>query len=106
MRHDTRDNQAAVVAAGARKPTSNYELTPVEDRCRVIAHLSNPISRMSLADAPTLSEFVPVEMFYGVERALEAEIIGGNGTGEHLTGLANTSGVQVVPYHEHQALCL
>jgi HK97 family phage major capsid protein len=36
-------------------------------------------------------------MFFGLEQALEAEIITGSGTGEHIEGMANTAGIQTVP---------
>jgi HK97 family phage major capsid protein len=98
LRQTVRDNQAAVVAPFARKPTSNYQLEPVEDKTRTIAHLSSPIHRNDLADSSALQAFVQSEMYYGIERALESEIITGDGTGEHLPGLANTSGVLAVPY--------
>jgi HK97 family phage major capsid protein len=97
-RHDVRSNQAAPVAPGGRKPVSDYALTPVEDSCKTIAHLSTPVQRQSLADAVTLQDFIQTEMFYGVERALEDEVINGDGTGQNLTGLAHTSGVQTVAY--------
>lgn len=96
LRQTVRTNNAAVVAPGALKPTSIYNFERVEDRCRVVAHLSEPIPRQDLSDAPVLAQFVQVEMFDGLERALEAEIIGGDGTGEHFTGLNATSGVQTV----------
>ncbi|AUH68895.1 MULTISPECIES: phage major capsid protein [Gordonia] len=34
-------------------------------------------------------------LVYGLDKALEVEVIGGDGTGAHLTGLLNTSGVQI-----------
>jgi len=97
-RQTVRTNRAAPVAAGSRKPTSDYTTELIEDRARVIAHLSQPQSRMDFADAPALQDFVGSEMFYGLETALEDELLNGDGTGEHLTGLAHTSGVQTVAY--------
>lgn len=93
-----RMNRAAPVPAGARKPTSDFGTEFVEDRVRVIAHLSQPQSRQDFADSAALGEFVASEMFYGLERALEDEMLNGDGTGEHLTGLAHTPGVQAVAY--------
>lgn len=96
LKQSLRDSNASVVAPGALKPTSIYEFERVEDRCRTIAHLSEPIPRQDLSDAPALAQFIQVEMFDGLERALEAEIVGGDGTGEHLTGLNATAGIQTV----------
>jgi HK97 family phage major capsid protein len=97
-RQTVRENRAAPVAAGTRKPTSDYSFELVEDRARVLAHLSQPQSRMDFSDAPALSDFISSEMFYGLERCLEDELLNGDGTGEHLTGLAHTDGVQPVGY--------
>ncbi|MEV6931744.1 phage major capsid protein [Dactylosporangium sp. NPDC051485] len=95
FRQITRTNNATVVAPGAKKPTSIYETVLIDDRARVVAHLTEPIPRQDLMDAPLLEQWVSSELLYGLEVALEAEILTGNGTGEHLTGLNNISGVQV-----------
>lgn len=94
MRQTTRTNNAAVVAPAGLKPTSIFTLTRIDDRVRVIATLSEGIPRQDLADAAMLSTFLDTEMRLSVETALESEILDGDGTGEHFTGLANTSGVQ------------
>ncbi|MER5352764.1 phage major capsid protein [Kitasatospora sp. NPDC002551] len=94
LRQTTRTNNAAVVAPGARKPTSLYTLTRFDDRVRTIAHLSEPINKFDLEDAPSLRQFLDQEMRLGLELALEGEILNGDGTGEHMTGVANVSGSQ------------
>lgn len=52
MRQTVRTNAAAVVAAGALKPTSVYTVTRVENSLVVIAHLSEGIPRHWLIDTP------------------------------------------------------
>ncbi|MFF8264070.1 phage major capsid protein [Streptomyces virginiae] len=94
MRQTVRTNNAAVVARGALKPESVYTLTRIDDRTRTIAHLSEPISRQDLRDAPMLQRFLDMEMRLGVEMALEQQIINGSGSGENMTGIANVSGSQ------------
>ncbi|GGV06299.1 hypothetical protein GCM10010495_18040 [Kitasatospora herbaricolor] len=94
LRQTTRTNNAAVVAAGAKKPTSLYTLTRFDDRVRTIAHLSEPINKFDLEDAPSLRQFLDQEMRLGLELGLEGEILNGDGTGEHMTGVANVSGSQ------------
>jgi HK97 family phage major capsid protein len=94
LQQSVRTNNAAVVAHGARKPTSVFSLTRQEERARTIAHLSEPIHRQDLDDAPLLERFLDVEMRLGLEDALEDEIVNGAGTGEHFVGLANVSGSQ------------
>ncbi|MCY0931178.1 phage major capsid protein [Streptomyces sp. H27-H1] len=94
MRQTVRTNNAAVVARGALKPTSIFTMTRVDDRTRTIAHLSEPVARQDLRDAPMLQRFLDMEMRLGVEMALEQQIINGSGSGENMTGIANVSGSQ------------
>lgn len=95
LRQTTRTNLAAVVAPGAVKPTSVYTLTRIDDRARTIAHVSEQIPRQDVDDAALLSQFIEQEMRYGLDLALDTEIMTGDGTGEHFLGiLAATSGVQ------------
>lgn len=99
LRQTGRTNRAATVARGALKPTSDYEITRVEDRCRTVAHLSSPIQRQDLDDATTLQEFVSAELVYGLGQAVEDQLLNGNtstaGSLDDLTGLLHTSGVAV-----------
>ncbi|MEU0198753.1 MULTISPECIES: phage major capsid protein [unclassified Streptomyces] len=92
QRQIVRTNNAAPVARGALKPTSVFTWQRVDDRTRTIAHLSEPIARQDLRDAPALQRVLDIEMRLGVEMALEAQIINGDGTGENMTGIANVSG--------------
>ncbi|GAA1557289.1 phage major capsid protein [Streptomyces globosus] len=94
LRQTVRTNNAAVVARGELKPESVFTMTRIDDRTRTIAHLSEPIARQDLRDAPVLRRFLDMEMRLGVELALEAQIINGSGSGENMTGIANVSGSQ------------
>jgi HK97 family phage major capsid protein len=94
IRQNTRTNNAAVVAQGAKKPTSVYQVQRVDDRVRTIAHLSEPIAKQDLDDVGMLRQFIDQEMRLGLDLALEDEILNGDGTGEHMTGIANVSGSQ------------
>jgi HK97 family phage major capsid protein len=102
LRQTVRTNNAATVPEGARKPTSIYTLDDVEDRCRTIAHLSEPIPRQQLDDAALLRQFVDAEMRYGLELELDDQILNGDGTVsatvDNLTGILNTSGIQAQPW--------
>jgi HK97 family phage major capsid protein len=95
LRQTVRTNNAAVVAPGAKKPTSVFSLERVENRARVIAHLSEPIARQDLSDAPLLTDFVDSELRLGLEAALENQLVNGSGVGENMTGIGNVSGAQV-----------
>lgn len=98
MRQTSRDNNAAVVAAGATKPTSNYGIEPVDRTRKVLAHLSEPIQEYDLLDVPALREFVDTELNFGLMAALEWELFHGDGTAAHLHGFAQESGIQVIPF--------
>ena len=93
LRQTVRTNNAAPVAAGAEKPVSPMSLVEVDGRLRVIAHLSEPIGVYTLQDVATLNGFVQSELHYGLFAALEDQVLNGDGTGENLTGLLETSGV-------------
>ncbi len=94
LRQTTRTNAATPVAAGSVKPTSEYGLTPVDGGLHVIAHLSEALDKYLLSDATSLARFVETELFYGLRRAVEAQVLGGNGTAPNLRGLLNTNGIQ------------
>jgi HK97 family phage major capsid protein len=95
LRQTVRTNNAAPVADSAQKPTSVFTVAPVEDRARVVAHLSEAIPERFLNDQPSLLRFLDSEMREGVLQALETQIMSGDGTGENFTGLLNTSGTLV-----------
>lgn len=98
LRQTARVNNAAPVADNALKPTSTFTVTPIEDRARVVAHISDPFPERFLSDYDALGRWLSDEMHEGVLQALEGEILGGDGTGEHFAGLLATSGTVAVPY--------
>ncbi len=93
LRQTVRTNNAAVVADNATKPTSVATKEEIEDRFRVIAHLSEAIPKRYFDDDRDLESWLESEMEYMLLRALEAEILSGDGTGEHFTGILETSGI-------------
>lgn len=98
VRQTVRTNNAAPVADNALKPTSVFTVEDVEDRVRVIAHLSEPVPLRLFADHNDLRMFLDNEMHGGVLDALEAQIASGSGVGENMTGILNTSGVATVAF--------
>lgn len=85
-RQTTRTNNAAVVAEGALKPTSAYVWGQVNLPMRTIAHITK-ITRQALDDAAQLAAEVETEMRYGLQLAEDVELLSGDGTGAHLTGM-------------------
>ena len=93
LRQTVRTNNAAPVADGALKPSSVFTLAEIEDRVRVIAHLSDPVPERYFADHAALEDFLQAEMEAGILDALQEQVVNGDGEGENLTGILATSGV-------------
>ena len=89
LRQSVRTNLAAIVAEGAVKPTSIYTVVRIEDRLDVVAHLSEAIPRLWIADNAALQQFLESEMEYGLRLAVEAMVI---------ADVAGTSGIQTQSY--------
>lgn len=90
-----RTENAAVVSSGALKPTSVLSLVKKDGKLSVIATLSEPLDHFVLQDDEALTTWVGQELTQSVLSALEAQVLSGDGTGDNLTGLANTSGIQL-----------
>jgi HK97 family phage major capsid protein len=95
LRQTKRENNAAPVAVGQLKPESEYGLTSIDGKLEVIAHVSEPTPEYWLSDNRSLQSFVQTEMQYGLERAVEAQVINGDGASPNLRGVLNQSGIQV-----------
>ena len=94
MRHTVRDINAATVAPGETKPTSSLGLQAVDERLRVVAHLSEPLDVYAVGDVPLLQSFVQAQLIQGLYEVLEQQVIDGDGQGENLLGLSGQSGIQ------------
>ena len=79
-------NNAATVAEGARKPQSDLKLALVDTTAKVIAHFMKA-SRQVLDDAPMLRSLIDNNLLFGLAFREEAEILYGDGTGQHLLGI-------------------
>lgn len=93
LRQSVRTNNAAPVAEGGTKPTSVVSVVAVENRLRVVAHLSEQIPHYLLSDNADLERFVADELLWGLRKAVETEVISGDGTGEHFTGILETADI-------------
>jgi hypothetical protein len=75
------------------KPKSNITLTPVLYPVATIAHTLDA-HRNVLDDEPRLQDFLNRRMVDGVMLAEDRDLLSGNGTGESITGIFNTPGIQ------------
>jgi len=75
------------------KPQSTMTFEGVQAPVRTIAHWE-AAHRNVLADEPQLRSIIDNELMYGLRLQEDAQILSGDGTGENLTGVLNTTGIQ------------
>lgn len=95
LAQSVRTENAAVVSSGAVKPTTTLSLVKKDGKLSVLATISEPIDKFVLEDGEALQTWVGMELSQAVLSVLEAQVLSGNGAGDNLTGLANTSGIQL-----------
>lgn len=86
-------NTAAAVAEGAAKPELTLDMEPKDAPVRKLAAWTK-ITQEMLEDLGTAEQFVSMRLRYAVELAEEEELLAGDGTGQHITGILNTAGIQ------------
>jgi HK97 family phage major capsid protein len=91
-----RTNAARIVAEGTPKPYSEYKWENDTAIIEVLAHLSK-LSLQALADAPRLAAEVEAEMEFGLALAEEWEVINGDGSTGHLSGLIHNATAYAIP---------
>ncbi|WEV69938.1 HK97 family phage prohead protease [Bifidobacterium sp. ESL0775] len=90
--------KASVVAPGEEKPVKKIGLERLDQRLKVVAVLSEPIDKFLLEDAGNIYNWLGTRYVIEVFNAIEDEIINGDGTGEHFTGLEHAKGTKSLPY--------
>jgi HK97 family phage major capsid protein len=101
LRQTVRTQNAAAVPDNTTKPTSVYTFEEIEDRLRVVAHLSEAFPIRYLADYVGLSGVLDSEMLNGVRAELERLIIAGDSAAvgvDEWDGISNTTGVRQVAF--------
>lgn len=86
LRMSTRSNGASPQQETSPKAESTYTWTSVSDTVKTIAHFTN-ITRQALDDSAWMRNTLDSELMYGLLLKEEAEILAGDGTGQHLKGL-------------------
>jgi HK97 family phage major capsid protein len=84
-------------AGGGYKPEGSMTFEVVTATVKTIAEWV-PATKRGLADASQLRGLIDQELRDDLAEAEEDEIVNGSGTGEHLTGIMNTSGIQTQAY--------
>lgn len=91
-------NAAAVVTEGALKPESNITFESVTGNVATIAHWIKASTQI-LDDAAGLQSYIDARLRYGLAFAEEAELLRGDGTGEHLEGLVTAATAYSAPFN-------
>lgn len=83
---------SAPVAEGAVKPEAGITMVDATAPVRTIAGWIK-VNRQAMADAAGLATLINTLLPYDVRRKIEAQILTGDGAGQNLRGILNTSGI-------------
>lgn len=97
-------NNAATVAerdgsAFAAKPQSGFTFVGEQAPVRTLAHWE-AAHRNVLSDEPQLRSIIDNELLYGLRLQEDEQILNGDGTGENLTGIMETTGIQTYDWSD------
>nr|WP_319516732.1 phage major capsid protein [uncultured Cohaesibacter sp.] len=90
-------NNAAPVAEGAAKPSSDIQLDLKSTSAKVIAHWFKA-SKQSLDDVPQLRSLIDNRLLYGLAYKEELQLLSGDGTGQNLLGLIPQATAYAEPF--------
>ena len=88
---------AVETTEGAAKAVGDIVGTDSEVPVRTIAHYVKAY-RQILSDVPELEAIGRTRLIYGVLRRVESQLLAGNGTGQNILGIMNTSGIGSVAF--------
>ena len=94
--------RAANNGSFASKPQSSFQFVGQQAPVRTLAHWE-AAHRNVLADEPQLRSIIDNELMYGLRLQEDAQILNGNGQGENLTGILQTSGIQDYSWSDGQS---
>lgn len=90
---DAIDGTTVTDVIGGIKPQSELAFEKDSTNVKTIAHWI-PATKRALSDAAQIRTLIDQFLLYGLEEALEDQLVTGDGTGENLLGLNATSGIQ------------
>jgi HK97 family phage major capsid protein len=85
------------------KPQSSFVFVGQQAPVRTLAHWE-AAHRNVLADEPQLRSIIDNELMYGLRLQEDSQILNGDGTGENLTGVLQTSGIQTYDWSDGETL--
>lgn len=86
-------NAATTVAEGATKPAASFSLAEVDSPVRKIAAYTKVTDELFM-DFLAVASYINMRLPYMVERTEEDQLLNGDGTGNNLTGILTTAGIQ------------
>lgn len=81
------------------KPQSSFTFVGEQAPVRTLAHWE-AAHRNVLADEPQLRSIIDNELMYGLRLQEDSQILNGDGTGENLTGVLQTTGIQTYDWSD------
>jgi HK97 family phage major capsid protein len=90
-------NNAAPVAEGAAKPSSDLQLELKTTSAKVIAHWMKA-SRQILDDVSQLRSMIDQRLMYGLAYVEESQLLSGDGTGQNLNGIITQATAYSAPF--------
>ena len=92
------DSTALETPELSMKPEAGVELVDAETRASTIAHWIK-LARQTLADFAGLNQAINTQLVFGVNDRLEQQIVNGDGQGDNIRGILNTTGIGSVAYN-------
>ncbi|MGP5579751.1 phage major capsid protein [Glutamicibacter arilaitensis] len=92
--HDIETGAPVLASGGGYKPEGSWSFERKTATVKTIAEWV-PATKRALADAAQLEGLINDELRADIAEAEEDQILGGDGTGENLTGILETPGIQV-----------
>jgi HK97 family phage major capsid protein len=84
-----------VTGASGTKPQSDFSFDVIQTPVKQIAHWV-AATRRALADAGQLRTIIDGLLRYGLDRRIEDQVVAGDGAGENLRGILNTTGLNSI----------
>lgn len=91
----TIDGTTVTAVQGGRKPESAMTFEVVQEAVSTIAHWV-PATKRALADAGQMRTIIDGALRWGLGDRLERQIVAGNGVGDNLQGLLETTGMNAI----------
>lgn len=92
LEESTYTNNAAETAEGSDAPESALAFSLKTANVKEIPHFI-PVTRRAMNDVAFVESWINNRLVDGVRRRLQGQILAGDGSGENLTGIYNTSGI-------------